>query len=456
MPMHEAATPGGDYSFARSSTATVSAVTSTPTTDPQLSRTELRVLSSIDERALVEDLVSMIQVPSVTGTDAESDLQHRHAARLAALGFDVDTWKLDLDELAAHPDHPGTEAPRAEGYGVVGVLGPTEVPALILQGHVDVVPTGDLARWADQDPWSGQVRHGAVHGRGACDMKAGLAANLAVARAMVDSGVILERPLALHAVISEEDGGLGAFATMLRGHRGDAAIITEPTSGKVVVANAGALTFQLRVEGRAAHGSTRLAGHSALDAFWPVHTALTELERCRNTRPDPLFAGNPLPYPVSIGKVRTGDWASSVPDLLVAEGRLGVQLDEPPAAARRALELAVTEACGRDPWLREHPVEVTWPGGQFASGRVTTDHHLVEEVVAAIGAAERRDPDLGAAPYGSDLRLYAGIGGIPTLHYGPGDVGLAHSPREHVDIDELLRTTRTLAVLAARRCGAHL
>ena len=435
--------------------ATVNAMTLTPTTMPQLSRAELRLLDAISEHELVEDLVSMIQVPSVTGTDAESDLQHRHAARLAALGFDVDTWKLDLDELAAHPDHPGTEARRTEGYGVVGVLGPTEMPALILQGHVDVVPTGDLARWDNQDPWSGQVRHGAVRGRGACDMKAGLAANLAVARAMADSGVILERPLALHAVISEEDGGLGAFATMLRGHRGDAAIITEPTSGKVVVANAGALTFQLRVEGRATHGSTRLAGHSALDAFWPVHAALAELERRRNTRADPLFADNPLPYPISIGTVRTGDWASSVPDLLLAEGRLGVQLDEAPAAARRSLERAVTEACDRDPWLREHPVEVTWPGGQFASGRIDTDHQLVTEVVSAIGAAEGRKSVLGAAPYGSDLRLYAGIGGIPTLHYGPGDASLAHSPREHVDVDELLRTTRTLAVLAARRCGVH-
>lgn len=428
----------------------------TPTTLPRLSRAELRVLDAINEHALLLDLVSMIQVPSVTGTDAESDLQHRHATRLTALGFDVDTWKLDLDGLAAHPDHPGSEAPRTEGYGVVGVLGPTEVPALILQGHVDVVPTGDLARWDNRDPWSGQVRHGAVHGRGACDMKAGLAANLAVARAMVDSEITLERPLALHAVISEEDGGLGAFATMLRGHRGEAAIITEPTSGRVVVANAGALTFQLRVQGRATHASTRLSGHSALDAFWPVHAALAELERSRNTRTDPVFADTPLPYPISIGTVRSGDWASSVPDLLVAEGRLGVQLDEPPAVARRTLDRAVTEACDRDPWLREHPVEVSWPGGQFASGRIDTDHRLVAEIVSTIGAAEGREPTLGGAPYGSDLRLYAGIGGIPTLHYGPGDVGLAHGPRERVDIDELLRTTRSLALLAARRCGAHL
>jgi acetylornithine deacetylase len=427
-----------------------------PLKESELSRAERRVLDVLDEQALIDELVAMIRVPSVTGSDAESDLQHRHAERLEALGFDVDIWKLDLGELAAHPDHPGTEAPRTEGYGVVGVLGPAGVPALVLQGHVDVVPTGDLDKWPHRDPWSGTITDGVVHGRGACDMKAGVAANLAVARALAASGVRLERPFGLHAVISEEDGGLGAFATMLRGHRGEAAVITEPTSGNVVVANAGALTFELRVSGRAAHGSAKLAGHSALDAFLPVYAAIAELERERNAHPDPLFQANPLPYPISVGTIRAGDWASSVPDLLVAEGRLGVQIDEPPAVARAAFENAVAEACGRDPWLRDHPVEVAWPGGQFASGHIDPAHPLVDEVLGAIRDAEGRHASLGAAPYGSDLRLYAGAGGIPTLHYGPGDVRYAHAPREQVDIAELIATARTLAVLAARRCDAHL
>ena len=154
--------------------------------------------------------------------------------------------------------------------------------------------------------------------------------------------------------------------------------------------------------------------------------------------------------------MRAGDWASSVPDLLVAEGRLGVQVDEPPAAARGAFEQAISRACRRDPWLRDHPVEVAWPGGQFASGRIDPAHPLVDEVLGAIHDTEGRHASLGAAPYGSDLRLYAGTGGIPTLHYGPGDVRYAHAPREQTDIAELIVTTRTLAVLAARRCDAHL
>ena len=104
----------------------------------------------------------------------------------------------------------------------------------------------------------------------------------------------------------------------------------------------------------------------------------------RNVDPDPLFHGNPLPYAISVGTVLTGDWASSVPDKLVADGRLGVQLDEDQDAARRALEHAVAEAARRDAWLADHPPRVTWPGGQFGAGRLPTDDPLIAQLVSIV------------------------------------------------------------------------
>jgi len=424
-----------------------------------LSSAEARALDSLDEAALVESLVDLVRVPSITGTSAESDVQHQQAAELARYGFDVDTWALDLDALRADPDFPGTEVDRSEGYGVVGVL-PGDAgdirPALVLQGHVDVVPTGDLGKWVDRDPFGGLVSNGILHGRGACDMKAGLAANLAVARTLHTSGITLERPFAVHTVVSEEDGGLGAFATMRRGHTGDAAVITEPTSGRILTASAGALTFTITVPGRAAHGSMRLEGVNALDAFLPVYRRLRELETERNAHPDPLFTGLTLPYPISVGRVTAGDWASSVPDVLVADGRLGVALGEEPSSARAEFEAAVADVSSTDSWLRDNPPIITWPGGQFASGRLQDDHPFIDEVarsVAAISGGPR--PMRSAATYGSDLRLYLGIGGIPSLHYGPGDVRLAHAPREQVGLADVVRVTRALLLLAVRRCGGH-
>lgn len=415
---------------------------------------EAAVVAALDEQALVDELVGLVRAPTVTGTDAESEMQHLLAARYAAWGLDVDSWRLDLEALRADPRYPGTEAPRLEGYGLVAQTAPG-VPALVLQGHVDVVPTGDLDKWPDRDPFSAAIHDGHLHGRGACDMKAGLAANNAVLRTLQACGVRLERPLALHCVVSEEDGGLGAFATMVRGHTGDAAVITEPTSGRLITANAGALTFRIEVDGMAAHGSARLAGHSALDAYWPIHTALRELEAERNLRVDPLFMGNPLPYGISVGVVQTGDWASSVPDRLVADGRMGVILGEDPAEARRQLEQHVAEAATRDPWLCDHPPRISWPGGQFASGRLSDDDPLIADSAAAARAVGVGEPQVTAAPYGSDLRLMIGVGGIPTLQFGPGDVKDAHAPRERVDLEETFGVARALLVLAMRRCGAH-
>jgi acetylornithine deacetylase len=417
---------------------------------------EARMLDSLDEQRLVDSLVESIRVPSVTGTAEESQLQHDQAAELTRLGFDVDSWKFDLEALTAHPQFPGIETDREEGYGLAATIGGSGIPALILQGHVDVVPTGDLDKWQDRDAFSGSISGGVLHGRGACDMKAGLAANMAVARTLSAAGVTLDRPLGIHSVVSEEDGGLGAFATLLRGHTGEAAVISEPTSNRIVTANAGALTFRIVVAGRAAHGSTRLEGVSAIDAFLPIYAALAELERERNAVPDPRFADTALPYPISIGRLSTGDWPSSVPDILTADGRFGLRLGEEPADARDAFARAIDAASARDPWLRDHPVALSWPGGQFASGWLDAGHPLIEEMAQSVmDLAERPRPEVSAAPYGSDLRLYSGIGGIPTLHYGPGDVRFAHAPREQVEIAELLRVTRSLLLLAIRRCGAR-
>lgn len=422
-----------------------------------LSVPETRVLDALDGDALVASLVRLVRVPSVTGSPEESELQHVLAGLLDAEGLDVDAWTIDLAATTGDPEFPGQETDRSEAQGLVGVLpGRSDsFPALVLQGHVDVVPPGNLDDWA-YDPFAAHVDGRFLHGRGACDMKAGVAANLAVVRAIRRSGVALDRPLALHSVVSEEDGGLGAFATLRRGHSGEVAVIPEPTSGRLVTATAGALTFEILVPGLAAHGSSRLSGHSAIDAYLPVHTALSALERRRNVAADPRFGDNPLPYPLSVGIVRAGDWASTVPDRLVAQGRFGVRLGEDVAAARGELEEAVAVAAAADPWLRDHPPVVTWPGGQFASGELVSGHPLVDELQAACVAIGAASPTPAAAPYGSDLRLYAGLGGIPTLHFGPGDVRDAHSPHEQVDLDEVVAVARALAVLAVRRCGAHL
>ena len=220
-------------------------------------------------------------------------------------------------------------------------------------------------------------------------------------------------------------------------------------------AAAGALTFRLSVPGRSVHASVRTEGIDAIEKYLLVHLALRRLEVARNTEIHPLMAGYAVPYPLSVGTVRAGDWSSSVPDLLLAEGRLGVALGEPVEHARAALQEAVAEVCADDPWLSEHPVVAEWAGGQFAPGQLPAGSPLLELVAGAHSRLHGNVPQVHGVPYGSDLRLLTELGGIPTLHYGPGDVRMAHAPDESVPVAELVTVTQTLVLLAAQVCGVN-
>jgi acetylornithine deacetylase len=390
--------------------------------------------------ALVQQLV---RVPSITGSAAEGEAQHLLGMQLRAIGMDTDLWEIDLGEVTADPAFPGSEAARVDAWGLAGSMGGTDGPTLVLNGHIDVVPVGDLSAWS-VDPWAGELRDGAVLGRGACDMKAGLACQVMAATVLAEAGVDLRGRLAVHSVVGEEDGGLGTFATLRRGHTGDVAVICEPTSLAVVPACAGALTFRLVIRGRSAHASVRDEGLDVLDVYVRVHQALRDLEFRRNVEPHPLMAHRPIPYPLSVGTLRAGDWPSSVPDLLVAEGRLGVALEETVESARADLEQCLAEI--------GHPVAVQWYGGQFAPGMLPADSPLLRQVSEVHRSLTGSLPAVQGAPYGSDLRLLAAAG-IPTLHYGPGDVRRAHAPDESVRVEELVQVTEALVLLAAEVCG---
>jgi acetylornithine deacetylase len=284
-------------------------------------------------------------------------------------------------------------------------------------------------------------------------MKAGLIASLWAVRGLTELKVPLRGDLVVATVVGEEDGGLGTYALLRRGWRADACVIPEPTSLDIAPASAGALTFRITVPGAATHASRRLSGVSAIEKFIPIFSALRRLEKERNTIKHPFATRWELPIPIEIGTITAGNWASSVPDTLKADGRIGVAIGEDIATARRALEKAVGTVCQDDGWLRDHPATVEWWGGQFASGSTDLDSSIIATVQRCHADVSTAPQKMWATPYGSDLRLMQGIGNIPTIHYGPGDAELAHSPRERVPTDELLTATRALALIAIDHCG---
>ena len=410
---------------------------------------------AIDEQALIADLTELLSIPSVSGSEAEVEVQAWLAERWQAEGLEVDRWDLDLGALTSDANFPGMEVERSAGLGVTAtVRGDGTGPTLLLNGHTDVVPPGDLDAWTG-DPFA--PRRMVIDGldslvaRGSCDMKAGVAAMWAAVRAVASTP--LRGNVILAPVSGEEDGGLGTFALLHHGVRADMCVITEPTALDIIPANGGALTFRLTVRGHAAHASMRTSGVSVIEKFIPIYRALEELEARRNADVDPLMRRWDIAYPLSIGVVQSGDWASTVPDLLIAEGRLGVALGESVDEARADLERTVARTCAADPWLRDHPVEVTWWGGQFASGRTDPAHPITQLVASGHEALFSQTPEIYGGPYGSDLRLLTGIGGIQTVQYGPGIPQAAHTPDEYVPVQQVVDNARALASLILRVCG---
>lgn len=416
------------------------------------------VIDGVDPSGLVDAVVRAVAIPSIGGTSAEVEAQQFFADQWSIEGLEVDTWHLNIDELSQRPDFCGMEVDRSHALAVLARLpGSGSGPTLALLGHTDVVPPGDLSAWSS-DPFTPVVRDGCVYGRGAADMKAGLIAAWFALRMLRQAHITLLGDVVLAAVSGEEDGGLGTYAlldalpTRYPDLHIDACVIPEPTDLDIVPANGGALTFRLVIRGAATHASRRSEGVSAIEKFTLALSALTELESARNSLVDPLMQRWPIAYPLSIGTVRAGDWASTVPDLCVAEGRLGVALDETPAHARAELEATISALCEADPWLSTHPMEVQWWGGQFAPGRTDAAHPLITTVRSAHGSVTGLTPHTYGAPYGSDLRLLVGAG-IPTLQYGPGDSRVAHAPDEHVAIADIVTCARTLAIVAMETCG---
>ncbi len=389
-------------------------------------------------------LVELVRTPSVTGD--EHAAQELVAAWMRELGLEVHTL-VPPPDITAHPDYCDDGLP-VDRPVVVGRRRGTTTGArsLILNGHVDVVPTGDEGAFP-RGPWSGAVDDGRLWGRGSCDMKGGLVAALGALAVLEHLGVAPPGDVVVESVTGEETGGLGTLATLLAGWRADAAVVLEPTSLHLCPVGAGSASFRLQVHGRAAHGALRTEGVSAVEKFALIDAALRRFESERHRDwGHPAYRDGTLVAPISVGRVSAGDWPSTVPDLLVAEGRFGVFPGETVATARRAFEEALAAAADADPWLREHPPTVEWFEGQFAPAETPLDHPLVTTVARLHRAVTGGDPVVHGVTYGSDLRLLTAAG-IPAVLYGPGDVRLAHTVDEHLDLDELLVAVRVVAEL---------
>ncbi|MCM8750112.1 ArgE/DapE family deacylase [Thermomicrobiaceae bacterium CFH 74404] len=418
--------------------------------DPQLVRA-IREAVEARREDLVALLLRLVGTPSVTGH--EGPVQDVIEQEFRSRGLAVDRWEARPEEIAPYVEHVGEQA-RYEGRPnlVARWPGSGGGRSLLLNAHIDTVEVGDRSAWS-HDP-AGEVAGDLVYGRGSCDMKGGLVAFLGALEALRSLGVRPRGDLLLNTTVGEEDGGLGALSTVLRGYRADAVVISEPTRLALVPAQGGSLVFRLTVTGKAAHAAMRDEGVSAFEKFLPLYQDLMAFEAERNRRlRHPLYERIENKVPINIGIVRAGVWPSTVPETLVAEGRVGLAPGEDMASFKREVERRVAEAAERDEWLRQHPPRLEWFSGQFAPAEVPADAEICRAIVRAHEAAHGSAPSVEGVTYGADMRLFILFGGMPCVMYGPGDVAVAHQADEHISVTELVAAAQTFAVLIAGWCG---
>jgi succinyl-diaminopimelate desuccinylase len=414
------------------------------------------VLAAVDALAdeMVDFAAALVRIPSVNPPgEAYADAARAIGDRLARSGFEV-----SLLPAEGRPEH-SARYPRPN---VVGVLaGHAPGPCLHLNGHFDVVPPGE--GWS-VDPFGGVVRDGRLYGRGACDMKAGLAAAVYAAEAVRRAGVRLRGRLEISGTVDEESGGLAGVAWLCeRGHiargRTDYVIIPEPFGpGRVCVGHRGVWWFELTTLGRTAHGSMPFLGTSAIDHMAAVLEAVRlELQpalAARTTRM-PVAPEGSRRATLNVNAVAGGQAGEAVQTPCVADRCTAVLdrrflLEEGLEPARTEMRELVERVRARVPELRYelrdrmvvHPVETP------------ADSPLVACLSRAIREVSGREASLVASPGSYDHKHVARIAGVEQcVAYGPGRLELAHQPDEHCDLADLVAAARVLALATLDLCG---
>lgn len=380
------------------------------------------------------------------------------AGALGALGMEVERWI----EEPRYPVTAGVLRGRGGGRSVA------------VNGHVDVVPVGDTSAW-EHDPWGGEVADGRLWGRGATDMKGGVAAGIVAVRALREAGVDLAGDVWVHAVTDEEVVGMSTRRLVQRLPRVDAVIVAEPTDLKIMPVEGGLVHFRMEFEGRESHAGNRYmsvhagglgdrAGINAIEKALKIVTALQELERqWGNLRHHPMLPpgfNTLLPGIIAGGPGGGKDGQLNLisnpgtsPNYCSIEYNVWFLPGETFEGIREEIEGYVTDVCRTDPWLREHPPRFTWKLRNFffPAAETAPDHPFIQGLAGALEVLGL-PATVEAFTAASELAWYAEQGMSGTI-FGPGRIAQAHSPNEYVEVAQLVGACKAMALAIADWAG---
>ena len=381
---------------------------------------------------------------------------------LSGLGFEIEGW--DVGPSSTFEAHPLIVA-RLPGSG--------GGRSLAFNAHVDVVPVGDRGAWS-QDPFGGAIVDGRLYGRGATDMKGGLAAAMWATRVALEQGLRPRGDIVFHVVSDEEVVGNGTREIVERAPACDVTLSLEPTELRLCAAEGGLVHFRIEVEGVEAHASTRHlsvhaggkggGGVNAVEKTVKLITALQELERqWANTKSHPILppgfdtlspgiiVGGPGGG--SDGRLNLFSNAGTTPNYCSVEYNMWYYPDESLDDVRAEVEAVVAAVCSTDPWLRDHPPAITWKLGQiyFPPLDVPLDHPAVRTLADCL-ATVGLDPEPEGFGAATDLAWY-GEKGLPGIICGPGRLAQCHVADEFLETEHLALAASVYALMLTEWCA---
>ena len=426
-----------------------------------------RLLDAVDrQQSALEELARALIACRTDSQSAENPEFSTEAIRCQDI---VSTWLTNLGARVERWEEP----PR---YPVVAgrLTGSGPGRSLAFNGHVDVVHVGDAAAWS-HDPWAGESAARRLWGRGAADMKGGVACALVAMRAIREAGIALAGDLWAHIVADEEVVGQSTRHLLRRLPAVDAVLVAEPTDLAIMPVEGGLVHFRIEIDGRESHAGNRYmsvhagglgnrAGVNAIEKVLRVVTALQDLERqWGNFRHHPMLpAGFNTIMPGIIvggpgggadGKLHVLSNPGTSPNYCAVEYNLWFLPGESFETIRDEVESFVQAVSQTDPWLRQHPPRFTWKLRDiyFPPAETPPDHPFTESLLSAIERAGR-EPSIEAFTAASELAWYAEVG-IPGAIFGPGRIAQAHSPDEFVELDQLRLACAAMTLCAVAWCG---
>ncbi len=404
------------------------------------------------EAGWMEELLTrLVEAPTVLG--AEEAGQAVMESAFLECGLDARSVPLDADALRAAP---GSSPFSWDVKGKRNVV--ADWPAggdggrsLILNGHIDVVPPAAEELWT-HPPYETFRDGDWLYGRGAADMKAGLAAMTGAVRALAGAGWAPAAPVQLQSVVEEECTGHGALQCVLDESRANACVITEPHPDHITVAQVGVLWFHVDIAGVPAHAAraSRL-GFNAIDATIGVLAALRDLETRLNENPPPPFDAFEHPINLNPGVISGGDWPSTVAAACTLSCRIGLYPGQDPEDMQAQVEAAVQEAAAADPRLADRPPRVRYDGFSCEGAVVDGDEPVVVELSRAYERVHDVRPPALATTATTDARHFVRAG-IPAVCFGPRGENI-HGIDERVSMRSVVESAQVLGLFIRDWCG---